>query len=66
LPDLFANVALLECADKATLDEVLGTGLERYVVRRLSETVVVVDHARVEELLKLLRRQGQTPKVTRE
>ncbi len=66
MPDLFTNVAIVECADRAALDEALGAGLDRYVVRRLSETTVVVDHERLEAVLKLLRRQGQTPKVTRE
>lgn len=66
LPELFANVALVECADRATLEEALGVGLDRYVVARLSDTVVMVDQERLDGVLKLLRRQGQTPKVTRE
>ncbi len=66
VPNLFANVALIECADRIALDEALGAGLSRYVVWRLSETAVVIDHERLEDVLKLLRRQGQTPKVTQE
>lgn len=63
---LYANAALIECADAEALETALGGGLERYVVRRLSETTVVVDHERMDEILKLLRRQGQTPQVTDE
>ena len=66
MPDLFTNTALVECVEPSALEEILGAGLARYVVRRLSDTVVVVDHERLEEILKLLRRQGQTPKVTQE
>jgi len=66
LPDLFANVALIECADQTALEETLAAGLDRFVVRRLSETAVVVDHKRLDDVIKLLRRQGHTPKVTQE
>ncbi len=66
MPDLFANVALIECADRAVLDEALEAGLARFVVQRLSDRAVAVDHERLDEVLKLLRRQGQTPKVTQE
>jgi hypothetical protein len=66
LPDLYANIALIECADPAALAEALGAGLDRFVVQRLSDRAVVVDHERLEDALKLLRRQGQTPKVTKE
>jgi len=66
MPDLFANVALIECADQTALEEVLAAGLDRFVVQRLSETAVVIDHERLDEVIRLLRRQGHTPKVTQE
>ena len=66
IPDLFANVALIECADQTALEEVLAAGLDRFVVQRLSETAVVIDHERLDEVIRLLRRQGHTPKVTQE
>lgn len=61
---LYANVSIIECTDADGLQQILSGGLERYVVRQLSETAVVVDHERLDEVLKLLRRQGQTPRVT--
>ena len=64
--DLYRNLALIECADAATLTEVLAGVAGRHVVRRLSETVVVVDHAQVEVVLKALRKAGYTPRVSGE
>jgi hypothetical protein len=61
---LYINVALLECADKAALEEVLASGLSSYVVRRMSDTVAIVDHARLEDIVAHLRKRGYTPKVT--
>jgi len=66
LTSLFANVAAIECADKQVLEDALAAGLTPYVVWRISDTAVVVDHERIDEILKLLRRQGATPKVTQE
>ncbi len=66
MPKLYANLSIIECVDAQALEQLLGGGLARYVVRRLSETTLVVDHGRLEEILKMLRRQGQTPKVTKE
>lgn len=63
---LFQNIALLECADAATLAEVRAGPLGRYVVRTLSETVAVVDHAHVDAVLKALRKAGYTPKISGE
>lgn len=60
---LSRNVALVECADAATLSEVATGPLGRYIVRRLSDTVVVVDHARVEQVLGALRKGGYSPRV---
>lgn len=61
---LYRNIALIECADAATLAEVAAGPLGRYVVRRLSETVVVVDHAQVETVIKALHKAGYTPRIT--
>ena len=66
MPDLFTSLALIECSDRVALDEALAAGLDGLVVQRISETVVVVDHERLAMVLKLLRRQGQTPKVSTE
>jgi hypothetical protein len=66
LPDLFVNVALVECAEATVADELLRGPLGRFLVHRISDRVVAVDHERLDDVLKALRRQGQTPKVTRE
>jgi hypothetical protein len=63
---LYRTLSLIECADPTTLAEVLAGPTGRHVVRRLSETVVVVDHAQVDAILKALRRAGYTPRVTSE
>ncbi len=63
---LLANVAMIECVDAVALEAALHGGLEPFVVWRISDRAVVVDHERLDEVLKLLRRQGQTPKVTLE
>ena len=63
---LYRNLSLIECADPTTLAEVLAGPAGRHVVRRLSDTVVVVDHAQVDVILKALRRAGYTPRVTSE
>jgi hypothetical protein len=61
---LYIGIALLECADKAALDEVLASGLAGHVVRRVSDTAAIVDHARVDDIVAHLRKRGYTPKVT--
>jgi hypothetical protein len=66
VPTLYTHVAVVECADSAGLDELLAAGLQRYVVRRLGETAVVVDHQRLAEVHRLFKRLGQTPRVTAE
>lgn len=63
---LYRNLSLIECADAATLTEVLAGPTGQYVVRRLSDTVVVVDHSQVEPILKALRKAGYTPRVSSE
>ncbi len=62
---LYRNIALIECADEATLAEVSAGPLGRFIVRRLSPTVVVVDHTRADAIIKALQKGGYTPKVTR-
>lgn len=61
---LFQNIAVIECADAATLTEVLAGVAGPYLVRRLSDTVVVVDHNQVEPILKGLRKAGYTPRLS--
>ena len=63
---LYRNLTLIECADAATLSEVLAGPTGQQVVRRLSDTVVVVDHSQVEPILKALRKAGYTPRVSSE
>ncbi len=63
---LFANVALIECVDDVALEAALRGGLEPFVVWQISDRAVVVAHERLDDVLKLLRRQGQTPKITLE
>ena len=60
---LYRNTSLIECADAATLAEVLAGPAGRHLVRRLSDTVVVVDHMHVEPILKGLRKAGHTPRI---
>ena len=48
------------------LSELLASGLARYLVRRIGPTALVVDHERLADVRKLLKRLGQTPRVTTE
>lgn|GEM_PF-4989207 len=66
VPRLFANLAVLECDTPATLAAVLAGGLQPYVVRQLSDRVVVLDHENLEAIQKLLKKSGRTPKITEE
>jgi hypothetical protein len=66
VPDLFQNVSLVECADAAIADELARGSLSRFVYARISDRVLAVDHERLEDVLKALRRGGQTPKITAE
>jgi len=61
---IYRNVALIECADPAAPGAVLAGFAGRHVVRRLGDTVVMVDHAQVEPILKALRKAGYTPRVS--
>jgi hypothetical protein len=66
MPTLFKHVAILEAAEPSALDELLISGLKPFVVRQLGPTAVVVDHERLADLRKLLKRLGQTPRITPE
>src|SRR5437764_97237 len=55
---LYRGAALVECADAATLAELMAGPLGRYVVRRLSDTVAVVDHAHFEAIVEALLAGG--------
>lgn len=63
---LYKSVALIEAAEPANLDELIASGLGRFVVRRLGPTAAVVDHARLDEMHKLLKQLGQTPRIAPE
>lgn len=64
IPRLYRNIALIEFADEALLTEVIAGPAGRHVVRRLSGTVVVVDHAHFDTVVKALQKGGYTPRVT--
>ena len=66
MPTLFANLVVLETDEPATLEEVLASGLRSYVVRPLSDRAVVIDHESLDEVQRLLRKSGRTPKITEE
>jgi hypothetical protein len=58
------NIALLEIANEALAQEVLlGTTLAEVVVRRLTPTLFIVDHERLDELVKALTKRGYEPKL---
>ncbi|MBN9392894.1 MAG: hypothetical protein J0I20_32985 [Chloroflexi bacterium] len=60
------QLLLLEFTSPALLEEVLSaTVLANFVVRRLGETALMVDHQRQDELVKLLTKKGYEPKITR-
>ena len=66
MPTMYTHVAVVECAEAANLQELLAAGLSRYVVRPLGDTAVIVDHQRLADVQRLLKRLGQTPRVTAE
>jgi hypothetical protein len=66
LAKLFVNTAVVECDSPGTLQTVLAAGLQIYVVRRLSDRCVVIDHDCLDEVQRLLRKSGRTPKITQE
>ena len=58
------NVTLLECASETILEEALSaTALKYAVVRRISPTIVLVDHAQAAELVKALTKKGYEPRI---
>lgn len=63
---LFDHVAVVESVDGDTMDELLAGPLARHVVRRLAATVVVVDHAYLDQVVAALNKAGYTPRVTDE
>lgn len=63
---LFDHVAVVESVDAATMDELLAGPLARHVVRRLTETVVVIDHAYFDPIVAVLNKAGYTPRITDE
>ena len=63
---LYSNVAIVDCVDALALETLLESGIEHFVVWRISDRAVVVDHEQLDEILKLLRRLGQTPRITLE
>jgi hypothetical protein len=66
MPTIYKHLALLETAEPAALEDLLASGLKSFVVRQLAPTTVVVDHERLADLRKLLKRLGQTPRITTE
>jgi hypothetical protein len=66
VPTLFSGAAVVEAADAEKLEELLASGLRDYTVRRLGPTAVQVDHARLDDVRKLLKRLGQTPRNARD
>ncbi len=63
---LYRHLALLESNDPGVLAELLASGLQPYVVRQLTPTTAIVDHERLDDLRKVLKRLGQTPRITPE
>lgn len=66
MPILYQGVVLVQCAEHLALEQFLSAGLQRFVVRRLSSTCVVVDQERLDEVVKLFERLGQTPRIVNE
>lgn len=66
MPSLFSGAAVVEAADAEKLDDLLASGLKDYVVRRLGPTAVQIDHLRLDDVRKLLKRLGQTPRFVTE
>ena len=64
MPTLLVGASVIECADKIALDELLSGGLQRFVVQRLSDTTVIVDHQQESAITAVLRKHGYPPKVT--
>ena len=63
LPTFYDGVTILEFQDKLIFAELLPT-LQKYIVREINPTTIMVDHKRAEEIIKLLRKKGYEPKIT--
>lgn len=66
MPALYRGMAVVQSADEAALEDLLKSGLQRYVVRRLGPAAVQVDHERLSEVRRLFERLGQTPRISSE
>jgi hypothetical protein len=65
-PELHVNAAVLEVAEPALLAELAADPrIRRYLLARLSDTVVLVDPGHVRDLESALLDAGHTPKVLR-
>jgi hypothetical protein len=63
---LHRNVALIRTAEPVLAEELLSRkSLARWVLGRLSETVLLVRADEAEAVIEELRRIGQTPRVVR-
>ena len=63
---LFRHVAIVEAGEATLIEELIASGFGRFVVRQLSPTAIVVDHERLPEIQRQLKRLGQTPRVVAE
>jgi hypothetical protein len=65
-PELHVNAAVLEVAEPALLAELAADPrIRRYLLARLSDTVVLVDPDHARDLESALLDAGHTPKVLR-
>ena len=63
-PELHLNAAVLEVAEPALLAELAADPrIRRYLLARLSDTVVLVDSGHARDLERALLDAGHTPKV---
>jgi hypothetical protein len=63
-PVIHRNVTLIEFVNSRVLDEVLrATNLKEMIVRRLSETIVLIDYQQQDEFIKTLTKKGYEPKI---
>ena len=61
---LYYNASLVECESSDVLDELLALpGLSRFVIRRVSERVILVDGRQRAQLVRLLARRGQPHRI---
>ena len=64
---LHSNVAIIEVAEKVTLDILLASApTKQLILTRLSDRAAVVAPGKGDVLLASLRKQGHTPKVLEE